>query len=257
MKKKLFGMLTLLLALFLLCACAEQKEEPSVEDPPATPFQNVYDDGGNLLVEYLVDDDGTYKGKKEYLYEEGQMKKRTYDETDKLIEEVAEEYDAQGNLIKSIEYDKAIDFRCETVYTYDDGKMTGNVSNVYVCGELSTCWEFNAEGLVRGRAYTDGRVSWFVIFEYENGRKKRSTDSDGNMDIYHYDENGKQTGYTTYDRDGHVIEETVYNYKDSGLTLRTANDGSYAFYYFDENGREIGSAHYDAEGNLLKEYIYT
>ena len=77
------------------------------------------------------------------------------------------------------------------------------------------------------------------------------------MDIYHNDENGKQTGYTTYDRDGHVIEETVYNYKDSGLTLRTANDGSYAFYYFDENGREIGSAHYDAEGNLLKEYIYT
>ena len=63
MKKKLFGMLTLLLALFLLCACAEQKEEPSVEDPPATPFQNVYDDGGNLLVEYLTAEDGSYNGK--------------------------------------------------------------------------------------------------------------------------------------------------------------------------------------------------
>ena len=105
MKKKLFGITALLLALCLLCACGKEQEEPVAEDPPSTPFQNVYDDGGNLLAEYLVDDDGTYKGKKEYLYEEGQMKNRTFDETDKLIEEIAEEYVAQGNLFKQLKYD--------------------------------------------------------------------------------------------------------------------------------------------------------
>lgn len=104
MKKKRLAITVLLLAL-LLCACHAPKEAPSQEEIPSTPYQNVYDDGGNLLVEYLTDENGAYNGKIEYLSEDGLMKKRVYDKEDKLTEETGEAYDAQGKLIRQLKYD--------------------------------------------------------------------------------------------------------------------------------------------------------
>ena len=265
MKKKLFGITALLLALCLLCACGKKKEEPVAEDPPSTPFQNVYDDGGNLLVEYLVDGDGTYMGKKEYLYEEGQMKKRTYDETDKLIEEIAEEYDAQGNLIKKLKYDGINSIKNETVYTYDaEGKRTQIADTTEFCGSGmggKCVTKYNEKQQPVRNSYYDleGTLLYYMEYAYEGDRRVKTTIANRSPREYYY-------WISAYDEEGHCISATYYNSDDKVTEVRTyiwedghhvksiSSKGDYTLYYYDENGDDLGHETYDSNGTLTGIY---
>ena len=267
MKKKLFGITALLLALCLLCACGKQKEEPVAEDPPSTPFQNVYDDGGNLLVEYLVDDDGTYKGKKEYLYEEGQMKKRTYDETDKLIEEVAEEYDTQGKLIKELVYDGIKNTKEETVYTYNaEGKwaeLTYTFTDCYLAQfpghkaiDIFVVKYNEKQQPVRHSAYNhEGILLWYMEYEYEGDLKVKTTRVNRRPREYEYwisayDEEGHCISDTYYNGDDKVTEVCTYIWEDGHHAKTVSSKGDYTLYHYDEKGICLGYSNYDTEGNL-------
>lgn len=268
MKKKLFGITALLLTLFLLCACGKQKEEPSLEEPPATPFQNVYDDGGNLLVEYLVDDDGTYKGKKEYLYEEGLMKKRTYDETDTLTQETAEAYDAQGKLIKKVLYDGLEDIKEEIVYTYNaEGKLTELIQTSMHCSEgwgHKTARKYNEkQQVVRISDYTlEGTLLHYLEWEYEGDLRVKCTLVNRNPRyreyyIIHYDKDGISTGVTYYDRNDKVKEEVIYEryeWEKGRIVKELSSKGHYTLNYYDENGAALGCEEYDSNGNLTGIY---
>lgn len=268
MKKKLFGMLTLLLALFLLCACAEQKEEPSVEDPPATPFQNVYDDGGNLLVEYLTAEDGSYNGKKEYLSEDGQMKKRIYDKNDKLIEETSEEYDAQDNLIKEFVYDGIKNTKEETVYTYNaEGKLTEMRQTTVYCnqgwGHKSVRKYNEKEQPIRILEYTlEGTLTHYMDWEYEGDRRVKVTLVNKNPSyreyyIIHYDKDGVSTGVTYYDKNDKIKEEVVYeryDWENGRVCKEVSSKGHYTQIYYDENGTVLGHETYDSNGTLTGIY---
>ncbi len=261
MKKKLLGIIALLLALLLLSACHKPQGEALQEEPPATPFQNVYDDGGNLLVEYLVDDDGTYKGKKEYFYEEGQMKKRTYDANDTLIEETGEEYDDQGNLIKKLIYDGATNTKEETVYTYNaEGKQTQIADTIVFCnngmGHKCVTKYNEKQQPVRHTYYSlDGTLLYYIGYEYEGDLKIKTTVANRNPREYYYwisayDEEDHCISDTYYDRNDKVTEVRTYIWENGHHVKSISSKGEYTIYSYDENGICLGYSNYDAEGNL-------
>ena len=261
MKKKLFGITALLLALCLLCACGKQKEEPSAEEPPSTPFQNVYDDGGNLLVEYLTAEDGSYNGKKEYLSEEGLMKKRTYDKNDKLTEETAEEYDTQGNLIKQLKYDGINNIKYETVYTYDaEGKRTQIADTTEFCdsGMGHKCvTKYNEKQQPVRHIYhsLDGTLLYYIEYEYEGERKVKTTVVNRSPREYYYwisayDEEGHLVSNTYYDANDKVTEVCTYIWENGHHAKTVSSKGDYTLYHYDEKGICLGYSNYDTEGNL-------
>lgn len=246
MKKKLLGVTALLLVLLLLCACGKQKEEPSVEEPPSAPFQNVYDDGGNLLIEYLTAEDGSYNGKREFSYEDGQMKKRVYDKNDTLIQELAEEYDEQGNLLFSCEVEHVSPKeRKEVQYIFDENGNKKRITNKHYFDDIALCiWTmqvYNEEQqLIRWNTYTSkGELAWYMIYEYEGDRRVKTIMVTINpyvreYSLAHYNENGEHIGETYYDCNDKVIREDTFEWA---------------------NGNQIKSVsrQYDSQGRVFKE----
>lgn len=268
MKKKLFGIALLLLALCLLCACGKPQEEAAGETPPATPFQNVYDDGGNLLIEYLTAENGAYNGKREFTYQDGQVKKSIYDKNDKLIEETGEEYDSQGNLIKKQTYDGIVDRKEVFVYTYNaEGKLTEMIQTTVLCDQgwgFKSVRKYNEkEQPIRIISYTlEGTLTHYMDWEYEGDRLVKVTLVNNNPSyreyhIIHYDKDGVRTGVTYYDKNDKIKEEVVYQrYEwEKGRVLKEiSSKGGYTEYYYDEKGEELGHQKYDADGNLTGIY---
>ena len=263
MKKKLLGVTALLLVLLLLCACGKQKEEPSAEEPPSAPFQNVYDDGGNLLIEYLTAEDGSYNGKREFSYEDGQMKKRVYDKNDTLIQETREEYDTQGNLIKEFVYDGIKNTKEETAYTYNsEGKWT-RIASTYFFGGMGhkIVTEYNEmQQPVRYSDYSlNGVLRWQMDCEYEGNLRVKTTIVNRSLRERYY-------WISEYDKEGHCISETYYDNNDKATEVRTyiwenghqiksvSSKGNYTVYYYDEKGKSLGHHEYDVDGNLTGIY---
>lgn len=246
MKKKLLGVAALLLVLLLLCACGKQKEEPSVEDPPATPFQNVYDDGGNLLIEYLTAEDGSYNGKREFSYEDGQMKKRVYDKNDKLIRESAEEYDEQGKLLSSCEVEHISEKeRLETQHTYYEDGNEKTITTKHYFDDIALCiWTMQVynekQQLIRWNEYTSkGELAWHSTYEYEGSRRVKTITINENpykreYSLAQYNEKGEHVGETYYDCNDKVIREDTFEWA---------------------NGHQIKSVsrQYDSQGRVFKE----
>ena len=246
MKKKLFGIAALLLALCLLCACGKQKEEPASEDPPTAPFQNVYDDGGNLLIEYLTAEDGTYNGKREFSYEDGQMKKRVYDKNDTLTHETAEEYDEQGNLLLRCEVEHvSLKERKEVQYTFDENGNKKNITTKHYFDDIALCiWTMQVynekQQLIRWNEYTSkGELAWHATYEYEGSRRVKTITINENpykreYSLAHYNENGEHIGEIYYDSNDKVIREDTFEWA---------------------NGHQIKSVsrEYDSQGRVLKE----
>lgn len=246
MKKKLLGVAALLLVLLLLCACGKQKEEPALEEPPATPFQNVYDDGGNLLIEYLTAEDGSYNGKREFSYEDGQMKKRVYDKNDTLTHETAEEYDAQGNLLFSCEVEHISEKeRLETQHTYYEDGNEKTITTKHYFDDIALCiWTMQVynekQQLIRWNEYTSkGEPAWHASYEYEGDRRVKTITINENpykreYSLAHYNENGEHVGETYYDCNDKVIREDTFEWA---------------------NGNQIKSVsrQYDSQGRVFKE----
>lgn len=246
MKKKLLGVTALLLVLLLLCACGKQKEEPSAEEPPSAPFQNVYDDGGNLLIEYLTAEDGSYNGKREFSYEDGQMKKRVYDKNDTLTHETAEEYDAQGNLLLSceVEHISAKERKEVQCAFYENGNKK-NVTTKHYFDDIALCiWTMQVynekQQLIRWNEYTSkGELAWHSTYEYEGSRRVKTITINENpykreYSLAHYNESGEHVGETYYDHNDKVIREDTFEWA---------------------NGNQIKSVsrQYDSQGRVFKE----
>jgi len=246
MKKKLLGVAALLLVLLLLCACGKQKEEPVLEEPPATPFQNVYDDGGNLLIEYLTAEDGSYNGKREFSYEDGQMKKRVYDKNDTLIHETAEEYDTQGNLLFSCEVEHISEKeRLETQHTYYEDGNEKTITTKHYFDDIALCiWTMQVynekQQLIRWNEYTSkGELAWHSTYEYEGSRRVKTITINENpykreYSLAQYNEKGEHVGETYYDCNDKVIREDTFEWA---------------------NGHQIKSVsrQYDSQGRVFKE----
>lgn len=246
MKKKLLGVTALLLVLLLLCACGKQKEEPSAEEPPSAPFQNVYDDGGNLLIEYLTAEDGSYNGKREFSYEDGQMKKRVYDKNDTLTHETAEEYDAQGNLLFSCEVEHISEKeRLETQHTYYEDGNEKTITTKHYFDDIALCiWTMQVynekQQLIRWNEYTSkGEPAWHASYEYEGDRRVKTITINENpykreYSLAHYNESGEHIGETYYDCNDKVIREDTFEWA---------------------NGNQIKSVswQYDSQGRVFKE----
>lgn len=246
MKKKLLGVAALLLVLLLLCACGKQKEEPALEEPPATPFQNVYDDGGNLIIEYLTAEDGSYNGKREFSYEDGQMKKRVYDKNDTLIHETAEEYDAQGNLLFSCEVEHISEKeRLETQHTYYEDGNEKTITTKHYFDDIALCiWTMQVynekQQLIRWNEYTSkGEPAWHASYEYEGDRRVKTITINENpykreYSLAQYNEKGEHIGETYYDCNDKVIREDTFEWA---------------------NGNQIKSVsrQYDSQGRVFKE----
>lgn len=264
MKKKRLAITVLLLAL-LLCACHAPKEAPSQEEIPSTPYQNVYDDGGNLLVEYLTDENGAYNGKIEYLSEDGLMKKRVYDKEDKLTEETGEAYDAQGKLIRQLKYDGINNRKKERVYTYDtEGKRTQitDTTEFFETGIGYRCvTKYNEKGQpLRYSDYNlEGTLLYYMEFEYEGDRRVKTTVVNRSPREYYYwicayNEEGHCVSATYYNSDDEVTEVRTYIWEDGNHVKTVSSKGHYTLYYYDENGTELGHETYDSEGQLTGIY---
>lgn len=250
MKKFLLSLLALLL-LFSLCACVNNPTGnlPPETDPPGSstvqdpenPYQDIYDSDNNLILDYLLDDDGSYLGKNEYTYENGKPHtQKEYDSQDRLFLSTTHEYDENGKLYKDhLElYEDGLVYAREvweysqtgslsvvnyynadgqqtdkTEYVYnDDGSLLKEVSYGYLDGRLFSRVEIDGQDLVLSEHQYDenGNVFWYIIYTYENGLRVKGTESTGCYTIYHYDGDGVEIGYTIYDADGNITEEISY-----------------------------------------------
>lgn len=248
MKKKLLGATALLLCLLLLGACSKPQEEASGEEPQSSSYQNVYDDGGNLLVEYFVAEDGSYNGKREFFYEESQMKKRVYDKNDILIHETAEEYDAQGNLLLSCEVEYISEKeRIQTQYTYYEDGNEKDITTKHYFDDIALCiWTMQVynekQQLIRWNEYTsEGELAWYEAYEYEGDRRVKTIMVNKNpynreYSLAYYNENGEHIRETYYDCNDKVTREDAFEWA---------------------NGNQIRSVSrkYDSQGRVSKETV--
>ncbi len=237
--KKLFILGLTLLMVLTLCACGNSQDTPNPTEP-TSPYQNVYDADGNLLIEYIVDLDD-YIGKREYTYENGQCAtEKEYDSQDGLIysatygydisgvlymyyldlyeegmlcaQEVWE-YNTEGKLMKKSYFDGTGVLTDEDEYTYDDaGNCVQTVNYSYLDDQLFGSIVYDAQDLlVRENVYDEnGDVDWYIVYEYENGLRIKGTESSGSYILYHYNEEGMEIGCTYYDPDGNITEEVIY-----------------------------------------------
>lgn len=125
--------------------------------------------------------------------------------------------------------------------------------------------EFNAQNqVIKETMYIRGVL--FSTTEY-----KYNSDGNKSHEI-HYDENGIQTYYETFEynsknqkiketlyKDGKMFVESTMSYNDKGLMIRSDNltyqgGRSYNLYFYDENNNEIERKQYvsDSEGDELR-----
>lgn len=248
MKKRLLGISVLLLSLLLLCACTRTPEETPQKDPQATPYQNVYDDGGNLLIEYFTAEDGSYDGKREFTYEEGQMKKRVYDKNDILIQETAEEYGEQGNLLFKCEVEHISEKeRIQTQYTYYENGNEKDITTKHYFDDIALCiWTMQVynekQQLIGWNEYTSkGELACYNVYEYEGSRRVKTITINENpykreYSLAHYNERDEHIRETYYDCNDKVIREDTFEWA---------------------NGHQIKSVSrkYDSQGRVSKETV--
>jgi YD repeat-containing protein len=193
-----------------------------------------------------------------------------------FVMEVANSYDENGRMIKSVISDSVGLYNTETTVTYDaDGRLLSQESVGTVGGRYD--FAYDADGRTISQTFTsaDGGTSYGTKYTYdENGNvlteeresvSARSPDSSDSFLITNtYDENGNLTKtvaeggdpYTieyTYDADGNALSETY-----------AGKDYSYeAEYTYDADGNMLSEIYtwsdysskteytYDADGNLL------
>ena len=190
------------------------------------------------------------------------MKKRTYDATDILIEEIAEEYDAQGNLLKKLVYDGIKNYKVETAYTYNaEGKWI-EVANTYeFCdsgmGDKSVIKYNEKQQPIRRNFYTlEGTLLWYMEHEYEGDLEVKTTmvirdPRKYEYWIYAYDEEGRRLSKTYYNSNDEVTEVHTWVWENGFHVKTLSSKGSYTVFHRNEDGTYLGYSDYDEEGNLV------
>lgn len=232
---KKFWLILLSLSL-LLCLCACNSEQIISDDG-----RYVYDSDGNLILERMIDIDGTYIGKKEYQYKNGlRTVEKEYSASDVLAFITTFSYNTSGTLVSSnMEYyingnvgsrevtefnaaglyarrstfDENNIISYDLVYTYDENNQLSSIHNYnYANGKLHSSYVRDKDNLTIAEYQYDeqGLVSWHILYENKDGLPYKATDPDGSYKIYHYKDGNICTGYTVYEADGTFRYEEVY-----------------------------------------------
>lgn len=196
--------------------------------------------------------------------------------------QIVEEYDSQGKLVASYEYDELGNLVIERFY--EDGELlmqresdsNGNITGIFYYGpgeQLSSSWEYKyyetGTSAVE-RRYEAGELSMQIEYTlngsriesfYDPGEKLRCTyryDESGNLDMErHYDESGVCKVEVFCDEDG----KTKMEYCAHGLERLYEYDlsGELQFWYeigYDNTGIENSWRCYDNHNNLAGEFAY-
>lgn len=238
------------------------------EYEPELKCKNTYDNQGNKIEEiFYHEDDSGQKGTSIGTY--------TYDKRGNIIVEeyrgdgfliskntYTHKYDARGNKVERIGYDKEGNKDSITHYKYDengnvieeicnyirgdivgelfDNKWTyrydenrNKIEVIYYkpVGELESKWTYEYDE--RGRKIRENRygssnkVKTSVISTYENGNKIRETN---------YDQEGKKIAVThyKYDKEGNEIEKILYAHKSISGEIKTIPFEKKVYEYYTE-----------------------
>lgn len=189
-----------------------------------------------------------------------------------------EEYDADGNLLKTSGFDEAGQEVFRREYGYDD--KGHNISEVKTAGG-SLDWKitrrYNGEGyLIEETTVWDDGEKDTVRFTYDNqGNLIKRDDGQGDWTKYEYNDSGYMTKELDYDDDDELSSYSEYEYDEDGNCVQkmyyyadgTVNDGvSYTAQYdkygnctekLYRDGDFICYAHtYDKQGRLLRTECY-
>lgn len=201
------------------------------------------------------------------------IKEILYNEDGSVDQRTEYEYDAAGNLIKELQYDKntgSVDAIRKYEYDQDGNETKYLYYNIDGTVHASRTYEteYDGNGVLTKRSCTDndGRT---VCWEYDgSGKLTRSIqyDSDGNIsDILEYDANGNEAKRVSYNADGSMDGRYEYTYNANGNMIQEIGYGRDGVLYvrmeyeYDKYGRVTKFVSYDGDGNVetQEEHTYT
>lgn len=258
--------------------------KPKLDDKDNKEKESATAQISNVDEQTKGEDNTKDENKPESVAEYKLIKQKVYDETGAVRFSVDYEYDTNGNMIKSTNYDLAeggINGWVEISYDANGNEIKGAAYSV-VDGSTYISQEFNydAEGnLVKEVRYSsDGSIEVVVEYTYDaNGNKIKTTEPQDYWIEYSYDANGRlikeeeyEFGYAeccssveyTYDANGNLKKRTEY--------YEGSVDG-WTEYSYDANGKLIKGTdfnlyedgvtveessviyEYDSNGNVIKQ----
>lgn len=177
----------------------------------------TYDRNGELTQSNTFSADGTLLRTEEYLSKEELhdvvVESYTYDNGEKKVS-TSKEYDQNGNLVKSVNYDSNGDLLSVSEYTYDEnGKRVTSSFSFYFLGKLQdiddTSMEYDDEGMLVRELSVSRGTGDITISELT------------------YDENGNEVLYvSTCNGEERLRVETEFGFYKNGIV-------------YDENGNEL------------------
>lgn len=167
-------------------------------------------------------------------------------------------YDENGNIVKSIAYNRDGNVAWNSTFKYND-KRNLVEENVFYYGYLfiKKTYDYDDKGnMIEENNYNkEGILENKTIYNYDdkgNIIENNYYKSDGSLDkrcTYKYDENGNKIEIKAYTSDGSLDSITTYKYDDKGNVIEdkyTGSDGG----LISKIAYEYSS--YDKEGNWLK-----
>lgn len=207
----------------------------------------------------------------EYDYDHGAKTKRTYMNSDGLKLRMKEEWDAKGNLVKTIEYDPDSELGSRplstVIYEYDDaGHMTLHLEKDFNGEELEYREEaYDEQGrLIKSlQKYSGYFIYWYEREYIDSENLVRETHKNQNGDILYYTDQKKVTdssGMTTESLMNYNADGSVYNSDSgsSGTVSKYDSFGNWLCYIVYENGVPAYMYEYEYKPYIVwgKTYIY-
>lgn len=178
---------------------------------------------------------------------EGKVLTEKHFNADESLESAVEnEYDAQGLIAVSSQFDETEELCQKNVFEYDEQK------NV----------------LKKGCFYGEGSPEYSTRYIYENGLLTREDsynedEFDYTEKSYEYDEHGRLKCRTEYDEDSQVMYRYTHDYDDNNRIIKTlfeevVNKDSRTYTYeYDENGRKVKELTFNFGGKLIAKSYFT
>ena len=183
----------------------------------------------------------------EVLYsDDDKVLKERHFNTEGNIESVVEnEYDSQGRVLSSSQFDEGEELSQKNVFAYDEeGKL-----------------------LKKGCFYGEGSPEYATQYVYEDGKLVREDsynedEFDYTEKSYEYDGNGRVKCQTDFDEDSKVMYRRTHDYDENGRLSKLlyeevmANDSRTYLFTYDDNGRKIKDLTYNFNEKLIAKSYY-
>ena len=208
---------------------AEEEENGTEVESILVTYQ--YDEAGRLIKQEEGGVSLTYT----YDVSDRVLSTTTYNSETELSTEETYEYDALGNLIRTVSATGLV-----TEYTYDTNQNVLSKKE----GENVTSYDYDANGRLIKMTLPDGT---FCTSEYDkDGNLIAESDYKGNKTTYTYDALGQPVSVT--DRSG---ESSYYEYDANGNVIKEKDvSGSEVKYTYDTMGRMVKNV--QANGNTIR-----